>query len=126
MSEIEETNNDIVEAVAPTYVTYDDFAKLEIKLGTITAVEAIPEADRLLKLTVEVGEPVPRQIVSGIREYFEDIDFLVGKQCPFVVNLEPRVIRGYESQGMIMAAEHDGVFSLLIPYNELPAGTDVN
>ena len=107
-------------------ITYEDFAKLDITIGTIISVEVVDGADKLLKLEVDVQEDKPRQIISGIREYFEDIQFLVGKQCPFLTNLQPRTIRGYESQGMILAAENDGVFSLLIPHNQLPAGTRVN
>jgi methionine--tRNA ligase beta chain len=107
-------------------ISYDDFVKLDITIGTIISVEVVEGADKLLKLEVDVQEEKPRQIISGIREYFEDIQFLVGKQCPFLTNLEPRMIRGYESQGMILAAENDGVFSLLIPHNELPVGTRVN
>lgn len=103
-------------------ISYDDFAKLEIKIGTITAVEVVPAADRLLKLTVDVGEETPRQIVSGIREYFSDIETLVGKQCPFLTNLEPRTIRGLESQGMILATGTDEVFALLHPSETLPPG----
>jgi len=103
-------------------ISYADFAKLEIKIGTITAVEVVPEADRLLKLTVDVGEESPRQIVSGIREYFSDIETLVGKQCPFLTNLEPRIIRGLESQGMILATGTDDIFSLLHPSEVLPPG----
>ncbi|MFT5849761.1 MAG: methionyl-tRNA synthetase [Patiriisocius sp.] len=110
----------------PSYASYDDFMKLDITIGTILSVEVVEGADKLLKLAVDVNEAQPRQIISGIREYFEDVQFLVGKQCPFVTNLEPRVIRGFESQGMILAAEHDGVFSLLIPHNELPSGTSVS
>ncbi len=104
-------------------ISYDDFAKLEIKIGTIKTVEVVPDADRLLKLTVDVGEENPRQIVSGIREYFDDIDKLVGKQCPFLVNLESREIRGLESQGMILGAGDKDSFSLLNPSDTLPAGT---
>ena len=107
-------------------ITYDDFAKLDITIGIILSVEVVEGADKLLKLEVDVHEEKPRQIISGIREYFEDIQILVGRQCPFLTNLEPRTIRGLESQGMILAAENDGVFSLLIPHNALPAGTRVN
>lgn len=107
-------------------ITYDDFAKLDIRIGTITAVEAVPEADRLLKLTVDLGEEAPRQIISGIREYFTDPEWLVGKQCPFVANLEPRTIRGYESQGMIMAAGGEEVFAVLLPHQAVAPGTKVN
>jgi methionyl-tRNA synthetase len=104
-------------------INYDDFAKLEIRIGTITAVEVVPEADRLLKLTVDVGEEKSRQIISGIREYFSDTEILVGVQCPFLVNLEPRVIRGLESQGMILAASAGELFALLKPSEKLPPGT---
>ena len=107
-------------------ISYDDFAKLEIKIGTITAVDLVEDADRLLKLTVDVAEESPRQIVSGIREFFADPQELVGKQCPFLVNLEPRMIRGLESQGMILAIGTGDVFSLLHPGKEVPAGTKVN
>lgn len=106
-------------------INYDDFAKLNIVIGTITEVAVVEDADKLLRLTVEVGEPEPRQIVSGIREYFDDPHALVGTQCPFLINLEPRTIRGYESQGMILAASHDGVLGLLIPHQELPSGTRI-
>ena len=106
-------------------ITYDQFAALDIAIGTIVKVEIVEDTDKLLRLEVEVGEEAPRQIISGIRTYFEDPQFLVGKQCPFVLNLEPRVIRGLESQGMIMAANHEETFGLLIPHNELPAGTRV-
>lgn len=104
-------------------ISYDDFAKLEIRIGTITDVEVVEGADRLLKLIVDVGEETSRQIVSGIREYFEDIDVLVGRQCPFLVNLEPRTIRGLESQGMILAGGDTDVFSLLHPDRAVPPGT---
>ena len=107
-------------------ISYDDFAKLEIKIGTITAVDLVEDADRLLKLTVDVAEESPRQIVSGIREFFADPQELVGKQCPFLVNLEPRMIRGLESQGMILAIGTGDVFSLLHPDKKVPAGTKVN
>ena len=106
-------------------INYEQFAALDIAIGTIVTVEVVEGADKLLRLEVEVGEESPRQIISGIREYFEDPQFLVGKQCPFVLNLEPRTIRGFESQGMILAADHEDTFGLLIPHNQLPSGTRV-
>lgn len=106
-------------------ISYEDFAKLDIVIGTIISVEIVPDADKLLRLMVEVGEEQPRQIISGIRTYFEDIEILVGKQCPFILNLEPRMIRGLESQGMILAASHEETLALLIPHTALPAGTRV-
>ena len=106
-------------------INYEQFAALDIAIGNIETVEIVEDADKLLKLTVDVGEDNPRQIISGIREYFADPQFLVGKQCPFVLNLEPRVIRGFLSQGMILAASHDAIFALLVPHNTLPVGTRV-
>lgn len=106
-------------------ISYEDFAKLEIKIGTIMNVEIVEGADKLLKLMVDVGEETPRQIVSGIREFFEDPQVLVGKQCPFLTNLETRVIRGFESQGMILAASTDDSFALLHPHVSLVPGAKV-
>lgn len=104
-------------------IDYEDFAKVEITLGTIVNVEIIPEADRLLKLTVDFGEESPRQVVSGIREYVSDLEALIGKQSPFITNLEPRNIRGYESQAMILAANDDDTFAFFHPSTALPPGT---
>jgi len=106
-------------------ISYDDFAKLQIGLGTILSVEIVEGADKLLKLAVEVGEEQPRQILSGIREYFEDPQELVGQQFPFLLNLAPRVIRGFESQGMILAASHEDTLALLRPSAPMPPGTKV-
>jgi methionyl-tRNA synthetase len=107
-------------------ISYADFAKLEIKIGTILSVEIVPEADKLLRLMVDVAEENPRQIVSGIREFFADPESLVGRQCPFLTNLAPRTIRGLESQGMILACGNEATFSLLHPDNSLPNGTLVH
>jgi methionyl-tRNA synthetase len=105
-------------------ISIDDFKKIEIKVGQILAVEKVPDTDKLLKLTVDMGEPNPRTIVSGIALYFPDIQVLAGKKCVFVANLEPRMLRGIESQGMILAVStEDGKFSLLEPNSEIPAGT---
>jgi len=104
-------------------ISYDDFAKVEMSLGTILTVEVVPDADKLLRLEVDFGEETPRQILSGIREYFEDPQVLVGKQCPFVTNLAPRTIRGLESNGMILAANTAEGFTLLHPSMTLTPGT---
>jgi methionyl-tRNA synthetase len=106
-------------------ITYDDFAKLQIVVGHITAVELVPDSNKLLKLTVEVGEETPRQILSGIRKYFADPQSLVGVRTPFLINLETKVIAGLESQGMIMAASSEDDFSLLRVDAELPAGAQI-
>lgn len=104
-------------------ITYDDFAKIEITLGTIISVEVVPDADKLLKLVVDFGEEAPRQILSAIRLYLEDPQALVGTQCPFITNLAPRTIRGLESNGMILAASVDDTLALFHPNQPLPSGT---
>jgi methionine--tRNA ligase beta chain len=106
-------------------INIDDFKKVEIKIGKILSVEKIPDADKLLKLSVDVGEEAPRQILSGIAAYFEDPTVLVGKMFPFVTNLEPRVIRGFESQGMILATSGDFGLALLTPSQEVPPGSTI-
>ena len=106
-------------------ITYDDFAKLQIVIGTITAVELVPDSNKLLKLTVDIGREVPRQILSGIRKFFADPQTLVGVQTPFLINLETKVIAGLESQGMILAASSEDTFSLLTLSTPLPSGSTV-
>ena len=107
-------------------ISYEEFAKLEIRNGTIEAVGLVEGADRLLKLTVDLGGESKRQIVSGLREFFVEPEELVGKQCPFLVNLEPRMIRGLESQGMILAGGEGDSFTLLHPSKVVPSGTQVH
>lgn len=106
-------------------ITYDDFAKLEITIGEIEAVEVVKGADKLLRLTVDFGEGHPRQIISGIRAYYEDPQALVGAKCPFLSNLVHRTIRGLESEGMLLAASDTDTFALLVPSADVPIGTRV-
>ncbi len=141
------------------YVTYEEFKKLDIRVGTIREVEPVEGTDKLLKCQVDFGETVEipaieggdetfkdiekitaeetpesifsvrsefRQIVSGIREFFPDYEKLVGKQVLYIVNLEPRIIRGVESQGMLMAVDgKDGKPVFLIPEVEVNSGSKV-
>lgn len=105
-------------------INIEDFQKVELRVGKIISAEKVPETDKLLKLLVDLGEEKPRQIVSGIALYFPDVEYLIGKKCMFVANLEPRVIKGLESNGMIMAVStSDGSFSLLEVKDEIPQGT---
>jgi len=114
-------------------ITYDDFLKLDIRMGHIREVEIVEDADKLLKLTVDVGDgkneegdTIYRQILSGIRTYFEEPQDLVGKTFPFVVNLEPRTIRGLESHGMILAGIFEENLMLLEPScDDVPPGTKI-
>ncbi len=109
-------------------INYDDFKKVEIKVGEILSAKKIPETDKLLKLSVNLGEESPRQIISGIAKYFVDLEVLVGKKCFFVANLEPRMIKGFESNGMLFAVGGDGEipFSLIQADPAIPAGTPAN
>lgn len=94
-------------------ITIDEFKKGDIRVGEIQSAEKVPDTDKLLRLSVSFGAEV-RQIISGISMYFPDPQTLVGKRVAFAYNLEPRTIRGLESQGMILgAAGEDGSFSLL-------------
>lgn len=105
-------------------ISIEDFKKIDIMVGQILSAEKIPDTDKLLKLSVDLGEGRHRQIISGISLYFPDCSVLVGRKCMFVANLEPRVIRGYESEGMILAVlTEDGKFSLLELGDGIPSGT---
>lgn len=104
-------------------INLEEFKKVDIAVGQILSAEKIPDTDKLLKLSVDLGESTSRQIVSGIAPYFPDCNVLVGKKCMFVANLESRMIRGFESQGMILAVStEDGKFSLLEPGNDIQPG----
>ena len=105
-------------------ISIEDFKKIDIAVGKILSAEKVPETDKLLKLLVDLGEETPRQIVSGISLFFPDCSLLIGKKCMFVANLEPRVIRGLESNGMLFAVSgEDGEFSLLEPNDTIDVGT---
>ncbi|MFZ2621497.1 MAG: methionine--tRNA ligase [Minisyncoccia bacterium] len=110
-------------------ISIDDFKKLEIKIGLILSVEKVSDTDKLLKLSVDLGEENPRQIISGIAEYFSDPQILIGKKCAFATNLESRTIRGLESKGMILAVSsgkgENGFFSLLETKDDVIPGSAV-
>lgn len=144
------------------YITYEDFKKLDIRIGTIREIEPVEGTDKLLRCQIDFGirvtpqetplessesvltdeelakldasesmtEPLEerdiRQIVSGIREYYPDYESLIGKQVLYVVNLEPREIRGHMSHGMLMAVDGKGgqpVF--LVPDEPVEPGSKV-
>ena len=93
-------------------IEYADFQKLDLRVGTILKAERHPDADKLLRFDVDLGEEEPRQIISGIAEFFEPAD-LVGKKVVVVANLPPRKLRGLMSHGMILTAESGTDLSLL-------------
>lgn len=102
---------------------FEDFEKLDIRIGTVVSAEKVEDADKLLKLEIDFGDE-KRIVASGIAEYFQPED-LVGKQMPVLVNLEPRNFRGVESQGMILVADNNGEIVLLHPNREVPPGSKV-
>jgi methionyl-tRNA synthetase len=103
-------------------IQYDDFAKLDIRLGKVIAAEMVPDTDKLIKCTVDFDELGTRTIVSGIAEWKKPEE-LVGKLLPYVVNLAPRVLRGVESQGMLLAASDESGVALLFPERDVKIGT---
>jgi len=106
-------------------ISIDDFAKVEVKVGTVLSAERIPETDKLLRLMVDLGEAAPRQIVSGIAAYTEP-DALVGRQLSFVTNLAPRKIKGLESNGMLFAVGEGDTFAFVVPDRLIPPGTSAH
>lgn len=103
--------------------TIDDFAKLEFKVGTVLEASDIEGSERLLKLSVDVGEEEPRQILSGIKQWYAPED-LIDKQFVFITNLEPRMMMGLESNGMILAADGEKPVPL-IPQEHVPSGSKI-
>lgn len=120
----EETVSPVKEEIKPVYATIDDFMKIEIRVGTVLSVSVVEGADKLYILSVDFGEKKPRQILSGIREYVQGEDML-GKQFPFVTNLAPRMLRGHESQGMILAGSDATGLALFNPSKPLVNGTQL-
>lgn len=85
------------------YIGIEDFAKVELRVGEIKTAERVPKADKLLRFTIDAGEAEPRQILAGIAQYYEP-EKLIGRKVIIVANLAPRKLRGFESQGMVLAA----------------------
>ncbi|MGZ5483505.1 MAG: methionine--tRNA ligase subunit beta, partial [Pyrinomonadaceae bacterium] len=95
------TEAEAVPGVAHIDIT--DFAKVDLRVGEVKTAERIPKADKLLLMTVDIGEEKPRQLLAGIAQYYEP-ETLIGRKIVVVANLKPRKMRGYESQGMLLAA----------------------
>lgn len=127
---MEQDNNAPAEAaktIAPVKeaIQFDDFAKLDLRIGTITSAEKVEKADKLLKLEVDLGFE-KRTIVSGIALHFAPED-IVGKQVTVVANLAPRKMRGIESQGMILMAEDSaGKLHFMMPEGAVEPGSGVS
>lgn len=108
-------------------ITYNDFKKLDLRVGTVVSAEAVEGTDRLIRIMVDIGDEENRQIVAGMREYYQPGE-LVGKQIIVLVNLEPRKMRGVESQGMLLAASTEGFerVKLLTVDQEMPPGSKIS
>lgn len=108
-------------------ISIEEFSKTEVQIGTVRSAERVPETDKLLRLMVDFGEESgPRQIVSGIAAYVSEPESLVGRQLAFVTNLEPRTIRGIESNGMLFAVGVNETFAFLTPDRIVPPGTSAH
>ena len=107
--------------VKPT-IQYEDFVKLDIRVGTIVAATKVKKADRLLNITLDIGSE-KRTVVSGIAEHFSPEE-IVGKQVTYLANLAPRKLKGIESSGMILMAEDaDGKLKFVAPGDATAAGS---
>lgn len=105
-------------------ISFEEWQKLDIKMGEIVSAERVPGTEKLLKLQINLGDEV-RQMVAGIAEAYQPED-LVGKKIPILVNLESKVIRGIESKGMILCpSDAEGKPVLLLPDRDVPIGSKV-
>ncbi len=104
-------------------VSFSDFSKIDIRVGKVLSVEDHPDADKLYVLRVDIGEK-EIQLVAGVKNYYA-ADELMGKNIVILANLEPRTLRGVESQGMLLAAQSEDTISVLSPDREMPPGSKV-
>jgi len=104
-------------------INFEEFQKIDLRIGKIIEAERIEETDKLLKLKVDLGGE-KRQLVAGIAKFYQPED-LIGKEIVVVANLEPKIFRGVESQGMLLAGDVEGKPVLLKPDEEVPPGTKV-
>jgi methionine--tRNA ligase beta chain len=105
-------------------ISIDDFKKIELKAGKILSAERVEGSEKLVKLSVDLSEEAPRQILTGIALSYAP-ETLVGKQIAVVANLEPRQLMGMESQGMLLAAEGEGGPVLLMPDSDVTPGARI-
>ena len=111
--------------VGQTEITLQDFQRLAFKVGVVVSAEAHPQADRLLILKVDIGGATPRQVVAGIRAAYSP-EALIGKHVVVVANLKPAMLRGVESQGMVLAASDPAIGIVLVqPERPVAAGSTV-
>lgn len=105
-------------------ITIDDFGKVQLRVAEVVSAEAVPKADRLLKLQLKVGEE-DRQIVAGIAKWYQPEE-LIGKKIVIVANLKPAKIRGVQSKGMLLAAKTGGQLTILTVDRDIPSGASIS
>ncbi len=105
-------------------VSFSDFSRIDIRVGKVLSVKDHPDADRLYVLEVDIGDKVI-QLVAGLKKHYTP-DELMGRNIIVLANLEPRVLRGIESQGMLLAAQSEETVSILNPDREVPAGSKIH
>lgn len=104
-------------------ISYDDFAKLDLRTAKILAVEEIPRKDKLFKLSLQVGGET-RTIVSGLKGFYTKEE-LVGKTIVIIANLQPRMLGGIESQGMLLAVDQNNEAIVLVPDKSVESGMPI-
>lgn len=109
-------------------ITFEDFKKIDIRIGKIIAAEKVEGSDKLLKLEVDFGniegKSIVRQIIAGISQFY-DPEAIMGKECPFAYNLAPKTLKGLESQGMILCPSDNNGPVLLHPDKDVPPGSKI-
>lgn len=119
IAKLKQPKKEKMEQTQSAEVTFEEFKKIDLRVGQILAVEKVPKSQKLLKLSVDLGSET-RTIVSGIAQFFENSDALIGKKVVVVANLKPAKLMGVESQGMILAASIEGGIELLNLEKALP------
>jgi methionyl-tRNA synthetase len=106
-------------------ISIQDFSKIDLRVAQILSAESHPNADRLLVLKIDLGPELgQRQLVAGIRAHY-DPTTLVGRKVIVIANLQPAILRGVESQGMLLAAANDTQVVFLMPEKDIPVGSRV-
>ena len=106
-------------------IEYEDFAKLDIRVGKVLLAEPIKKSKKLLRIEVDIGEEKPRQLVAGMASYYTPEE-LVGKRVIVLANLKPAKLCGVESNGMMLAADNGGeIVAALMPDKEIEPGSKI-
>ncbi|KKP31416.1 MAG: hypothetical protein A2312_01465 [Candidatus Staskawiczbacteria bacterium RIFOXYB2_FULL_32_9] len=106
-------------------IKIEDLQKLDLRIGKIITCQKVEGSEKLLKLEVDFGIEIgQRQIISGIGKKYTP-EFLIGKEAVFILNLEPRMIMGLQSEGMILCADHNGEPYILVPQEEVLPGAKI-